>query len=421
MKSSRRTSLTIKYNGRNVTTALNEFLENFQYIDVASGEADTLDLVLSDDEHRWINSWFPVEGDYVEAKINVHDWLKRGDNRSLNCGRFYVDDYGYNGPGDVANIGSITKPVDSDFSKTEKNKTWKNTTLEGIAKIIAKSAGVALYYEAPNYKIANNEQSGQTDMNFLFDLCSNYCLAMKLYNQKIVIFDEVKYEEKPPKYVIDKSYCKSYTPHTTLAGMYDGVKISYTNTKNNKTLHYKYMINKSGKRILSVKEKADSYADAEVIAKSKLRAANKSSTTLSITVMGDVKYVAGNCAEITGFAKFNGKYYIDKVTHELSEGYTCTLEMHKTLGITVGAELFGKNKVYQNGKHEIGDTYAVVTSLTGYYTAVEAKNNKSSGNPTGRVNKGKYYVFNYHVKTGMINVTKVKGVPGSWINPSKNN
>ena len=87
---------------------------------------------------------------------------------------------------------------------------------------------------------------------------------------------------------------------------------------------------------------------------------------------------------------------------------------------TESATVFKKSVSYQNSKHEIGDTYQVVTTLTGYYTAVEAKNGKSSGNPTGRVNKGKYYVFNYHAKTGMINVTKVKGVPGSWINPKKN-
>jgi hypothetical protein len=65
----------------------------------------------------------------------------------------------------------------------------------------------------------------------------------------------------------------------------------------------------------------------------------------------------------------------------------------------------------------IGSTYKIKTLLTGYYTSMEAKNLKAI-NQTGKVYPGNYYVFN--IANGMINVTKVKGSPGSWINPSKN-
>ncbi len=65
----------------------------------------------------------------------------------------------------------------------------------------------------------------------------------------------------------------------------------------------------------------------------------------------------------------------------------------------------------------VGSTYKVKTVLTGYYTSDEAKN-QVAVNRTGKVYPGTYYIFN--VANGMINVTKVKGSPGSWINPSKN-
>ncbi len=66
---------------------------------------------------------------------------------------------------------------------------------------------------------------------------------------------------------------------------------------------------------------------------------------------------------------------------------------------------------------KVGGTYKVVTHLTGYYTSMEAKNLKAT-NRTGKVYPGTYYVFN--LANGMVNVTKVKGSPGSWINPGKN-
>ncbi len=64
-----------------------------------------------------------------------------------------------------------------------------------------------------------------------------------------------------------------------------------------------------------------------------------------------------------------------------------------------------------------GGSYKVITQLTGYYTALEAKNQQAT-NRTGKVYPGTYYIFN--ISSGMINVTKVKGSPGSWINPGKN-
>lgn len=61
------------------------------------------------------------------------------------------------------------------------------------------------------------------------------------------------------------------------------------------------------------------------------------------------------------------------------------------------------------------EMYKVVTNLPGYLTAADAKVDK---NRKTTVKPGKYYVFNK--SQGMINITSKKGVPGSWINPSKN-
>ncbi len=65
----------------------------------------------------------------------------------------------------------------------------------------------------------------------------------------------------------------------------------------------------------------------------------------------------------------------------------------------------------------VGGSYKVKVLLTGYYTSMEAKDLHAT-NRTGKVYPGTYYIFN--LANGMVNVTKVKGSPGSWINPSKN-
>lgn len=60
-------------------------------------------------------------------------------------------------------------------------------------------------------------------------------------------------------------------------------------------------------------------------------------------------------------------------------------------------------------------TYKVVKTINGYMNAANAKAKKSA---VSKVAAGTYYVYNE--ADGMKNVTKTKGVPGSWINPSDN-
>lgn len=61
---------------------------------------------------------------------------------------------------------------------------------------------------------------------------------------------------------------------------------------------------------------------------------------------------------------------------------------------------------------KIGDAYTIKTGTPGYYTADDALNKK---NQKVSVLAGDYFIYN--IANGMLNVTKVKGQAGSWINP----
>lgn len=63
----------------------------------------------------------------------------------------------------------------------------------------------------------------------------------------------------------------------------------------------------------------------------------------------------------------------------------------------------------------VATRYKVLTSLVGYRTADDAKNGR---NKASVVAAGDYFIFREYA--GMVNVTKVSGSPGSWINPKDN-
>lgn len=58
------------------------------------------------------------------------------------------------------------------------------------------------------------------------------------------------------------------------------------------------------------------------------------------------------------------------------------------------------------------DTFTLSKDVSGHVTAADAKSGK---NKKTTVSAGVYYIYKEH--DGMLNLTKTKGVPGSWINP----
>ncbi len=358
----RRSYVVVKYNGKDISKTITDYIEGFSYIDNASGKADTVTLKLNDRSGKWSGSWIPVQEDYVETTIRLTNWSKEGENRKYNCGFFMIDDLEFSGPPSVASIGGISTPINADFNVTEKSKTWKKTTVKGILEKIAESAGIGLYFSGEDYLIDELEQSGETDQNFAFKVCSSYNLAMKLYNKKIVVFDQTEYEKKETNLTINKKDCKNWRFKRKMTKAYDGVLISYTDSKKDKTLKYKFMLN-NGNRILKMNESAESLQDAEIKAKARLLEHNRSCQTVTLNVKGDTKYISSKCCYLSGFGKLDGKYYIDTVKHvkDPGGGYTCTLDMHLCIvinGVSVAT-------VTQIKKADSGEkTYTIVSGDT---------------------------------------------------------
>lgn len=327
----RKSYLELTYNGVDASSDFSSSFESFTYTDTASGEADTLSVTVNNQTGKWCNGYMPQDGDYVNAKICVENWKAPGDNRSLSCGLFELDSFKASGFPSIASISGITIPIRTNFNVTQKNKIFNNVTVKTILADICASAGIELVYEASDYPIEETEQAGQTDMAFAFSLCQEHGLAMKLYNSKLVVYDQTDYEKKDAAYTIDKAEMENYSYSCMKSQIYDGVEIQYTNPESDDTLTYSYHVPGSqGKRTLYINEQVDSYRDAEIKAKSRLLENIRSSVSISFRVKGDPKHMAARNINITGLGKASGKYFIDSVTHSKNAKsiYTCTIKAH---------------------------------------------------------------------------------------------
>lgn len=327
-----RSYLRLEYNKCGETEALTDDCTSWSYVDNATGKADTINLTLSDAEQRWLNNYYPEAEDKLTAWIEVDGWFSGGAPGELFCGSFMVDSFTAAGLPHTATIKGISVPVNADFAVTQKDRTWKSMTLSQIASDIASSAGVGLVFEAGDVSIDEESQSGKTDEAFLYSLVAERGYAMKLFNDKIVIYDPGMYELEAARHTITQSDCESYTADMAIVEQYDSVKMQYTNGKSEETLTYQFTVpGTPGKKTLIVSGKADSIGDAEFKAKAKLREKLREEYRISCTVMGSTEYIASDCVDISGFGKIDGKYFIDTVTHQKSGAYKCTLDMHKVI------------------------------------------------------------------------------------------
>lgn len=322
----RRALFELSWNGVAGADKLTDAATGITYTDPASGEADSIDININDRDRKWIAEWMPSAGDTMTAKINLQDWEREGDNRVLSCGFFILDSFSFSGWPIAGTISGISTPTDSSFMATERSKIWRNITIKEIAAEIASRTGISLSWNADgsDFRIKTIEQSKQTDSDFLMSLCTTYGLSLKIYAQKIVIFDREKYKMKSAVMTLAAADLESWNWSSDTAGTYTGGEFTYTDPRTEKEITAKIG---GGSRIFKDSGKADSAADAERKIKASVANANHGSTKMTVTILGNARLYAGQCVSITGLGRLSGKYYIDKVTHTVGNGYTMSLEL----------------------------------------------------------------------------------------------
>lgn len=321
----RRAAPTVSYNGKNISTTVDKYLESFQYTDPASGESDSISITLGNWDNRWLSGWFPEKGATLSAVIVARNWRREGDTQRLNCGTFSLDEISFSGVPDTMTMGAVSAPANDAFQTTERTKIWEDATIKQIASDIGNRYNLTVVYDAPVIKISSVEQSNATDSAFLSTICKDYGLSLKVYSRKLVVFDREAYKRKPPVATYNKEDMLSYSFNTSLVGTYTGGELTYT-TKNGQEVVAKIG---GGPRILKSNASASNAAEAKLKLTAAVEEANHSETTLSFTIMGNPRLVAGQCIDIRNLGVADGKYYIDKASHTLGDSYTTAYECSK--------------------------------------------------------------------------------------------
>ena len=219
----RRAEIGVSYEHVDISSDIHDSVSLMSYVDVASGESDSLSLTIQDRERKWMGGWMPQKGDHISAEMRFYDWESEGSHWGMKCGDFEVDEIKISGPPASCSIGAVSIPRSEAFNEEERTKNWEDVTVREIAAEIAGRAGLALYYEAEEIPVKSLEQDKQTDCKFLYSVCEKYGLAMKVFAEKIIIFSEAVYEAAAPVTTLRYEDFSQYNYNSSLEGTYTGV------------------------------------------------------------------------------------------------------------------------------------------------------------------------------------------------------
>lgn len=353
----RRAWLIVTYNGKDISESLAQYVLSFSYTDNLTGQVDDISITLEDRAELWEADWMPERGATLDITICTYNWSDLySEEQDLQLGKFEIDELEVSSAPNVVTIKAVAISIsdDSTLRSTLRSHTWENISVQKAANDIAWQNGMKLqWYCDDNPNIDKLEQSDESDLDVLQKICDDAGFALKVTTDTIIIFDVEKFEK-------EDVYAEYYHPGTTILNIVENQsKPVQTDALLNysfkakirdvyKKCHVKYAKDKDKSVIestfvapdkkekegatLEVHQQVSSQAEADRLAKKKLREKNCEEFTGSFSSDGNMGLCAGETIEMLGFGNFSGKYIITQAKHDISSsGFTSSVEIRKCL------------------------------------------------------------------------------------------
>ena len=354
----RRAWLQVTYNSKDIFEALAQYLISGSYTDNLSGQVDDISLTLEDKAGLWQSDWMPVKGATLDIILCTYNWQGLYDGEfDTTLGTFEVDEIEMTSAPNVVNIKAVAISIgdDSTLRSTMRSKTWENISVRKVANDIAWENGLKLFWDCDdNPNIDKLEQNDESDLSVLQKVCDDAGFALKITTDTIIVFDEAKYEQAEPVIeiyhpgtttVMDIAeadgtptperifHSTGYSFKTKIRDVYKKCHVKYTNDQDKSVIESTFTDpNKSNGATLEIHQQVTSQAEADRLAKKKLREKNRDECTGSYSLDGCQFLCAGETIEMIGFGVFSGRYIVTQAKHDISgSGYVTSIDVRRCL------------------------------------------------------------------------------------------
>ena len=352
---SRRAWLTVKYTPagggeeKDISEDISKFLVSFSYTDNLSGTADDINLTLEDRAQLWQASWFPEgEGNMLDITVHTFNRITVNDGEdTFRAGKFEIDEIEVTGFPSTVQIKGVSVVGEGSLRGTRKNRTWEKISVWKCANDIAWENKLGLLWDCEeNPNLDHVEQADESDLQFLEKICRDNGFSLKVTPEQIIIFDDAVYEKQPAVITVFRPgsvakdektmwlrWITGYNFRFKTRDTYWKCQVKHQKGKDKKVIEGEFADpGKTEGRILYVREQVENKAEAERIAKKKLREANRERITGQFSTVGNFNFAAGQVLEMKHFGTFDGNYLVTKVNHEIRPAeYKTSVDIRRCL------------------------------------------------------------------------------------------
>lgn len=334
----RRATVSLMYEGKDISGDIGPDLLSFTFTDKsgARGEADDLQVIISDRNRVWQDAWCPQRGHAMQAGILCTDWFEPGDCLELPCGTFQVDEVEFEaGETDRITIKGVPSAVKTSITGQKKTRAWNSTSLQQIAADIAAEAGLTLLYRGEAVPLQRVEQRQEPDLAFLHRVGGEYGCRVKVYADKLVVYSGTE-ADGLDAIVLTRSVTSNFRGKIVTAEVYSSCVVTFTDPASGKDFRYTYTPDDAPKtgKVLTVNRRVESVEAAQRMARAALRGKNAGQMSGEWEGMGDPRLRAGGALTLQGYGRWDARYSIKEATHTVSGdgGYTTSISLESALG-----------------------------------------------------------------------------------------
>ena len=350
-------TLRSSYEVTEITEEIRECIIDASFTDNLEGKADDLKIAIENRDLRWLDTWLPGEGDRGSFQLGY------APDDLIPAVEFEVDEPEWSGTPDTLRLGGVSVPVTASLREV-RSVAYEGVTLQDIAQQIADRHGLTLVGEVPSITFKRVSQKEQTDLEFLKKLAADYGVVFKVESASRLVFFRVEsLELTNPVLAIARSpnsgadtaaaatqsgrllYPSNYRLRRKAAGTYKAASIRYQDAESGEFIEY--VVDVDGNEVpqpeeeqtgsigsastLRIRERVENVEQARIRAIEALKRANRARVNLSISLEGETLLAAGTTFTLVGWRRLDGKYLLEKVTHQLnrSQGYRCSIEAYK--------------------------------------------------------------------------------------------
>jgi hypothetical protein len=298
--------LNILYNAVDITNSV-EIIKTI-LTDNSGGVPDNIECIFSDINDLW-SQWKPKKNDTLEVKQDGY-----------STGLMFIDELSQS-----AGMFKLKALSISQNSKTTRSQGWENIRfLEFINEIGGRYDFNIQTYGIENFLYQRVDQIEQADFSFLAYRCMLEGYALKINNKNIVIYNENYLEKKDIENVSSIIYKSDILNNFEFKNKSIGIfqKCLIKSNGSSGVLQGQFEDKNVFGATLTKQIQCSDIAQANRFAKGYLRATNKEMITGSLPIKLNTNYAAGTNIEVKKIGMFDGKYFIDKVVHDLINNRT---------------------------------------------------------------------------------------------------